>query len=97
MKELRTVWVVVVWIFETVWTGNVLSLHFLRRCWALCRSLSDTVQCPRGHRNPAYGVFECRCKALVEGWVFDRCVVCREVAGWTPCRTCGLPIRNPLL
>jgi hypothetical protein len=43
-----------------------------------------------------YGVFEGRCGAVVEDWVFARCRVCGQSAGWTPCTTCGLPIRNPL-
>ena len=35
--------------------------------------------------------------ALHEGWAFDRCRICGESAGWTPCVICGLPIKNPLL
>lgn len=85
------------WCVVTAWLG-------FRALWQLGVVLSRWRQvfgrqlhCPRGHATAAYGVFECRCGALVEDWVFARCSVCGQTAGWTPCTTCSLPIRNPLL
>jgi len=88
------------WVLATVWLG----LQTVRRIVWFVRKLpelrSETLICPRGHESPAYGVFECSSAApahLHEGWVFARCRVCGQSAGWTPCQTCGLPILNPLM
>lgn len=87
----------VVWCVVTFWLG-------VRALWQATVLLSRMrhvfsrhLFCARGHATPAYGVYECRCSALVEDWVFARCRVCRQSAGWTPCTTCGLPIKNPLI
>lgn len=104
MKELRSafrvLWIAVRligWVLETVWLGAraVWRLSVLAARWKTV--LAEARECPRHHRTAMYGVFECRCGALVEDWVFARCRVCGQSAGWTPCTTCGLPIRNPLL
>ena len=85
------------WLIETVWLGALATwrLGLLASRWRAV--LAEARQCPRGHVTPMYGVFECRCGALVEDWVFARCRVCGQSAGWTPCTVCGLPIKNPLL
>ena len=57
----------------------------------------QVTSCPRGHLVPLYGVYECACRAIHEGWVFGPCRVCQENCGWTPCLECGLPIGNPFL
>lgn len=70
------------------------TLVFVTRIPAI---FATTRRCPRGHRVPQYGVFECRsCRSNHEGWVFGRCKVCGDSAGWTPCPICGLPVRNPI-
>jgi hypothetical protein len=85
------------WLCETVWLGGVLLWRagVLTTRWR--DIFAETRPCARGHRTAMYGVYECRCGALVEDWVFARCRVCGLSAGWTPCTTCGLAIRNPLL
>lgn len=104
MKEIRfalrvtvTVFKALVWIIETMWLGAVATWRlglFVSR-WR--DVFAESRACPRGHLTAMYGVYECRCGALVEDWVFARCRVCGQSAGWTPCTTCGLPIKNPLL
>ena len=104
MKELRSALKVVTsglsmlgWLIETVWLGVQAAwrVGVLVSRWRAV--LAEVRLCPRGHATPMYGVFECRCGALVEDWVFARCRVCGQSAGWTPCTSCGLPIKNPLL
>jgi len=87
---------ITVWCLVTSWLGARAGLRLVRLAsrWPLI--LSETLPCPRGHRTPSYGVFTCACSALIEGWVFSRCVVCGQTAGWMECDECGLPIRNPL-
>lgn len=104
MRDVRGVFLgvricasVLVWV---VWTTAIGARALLRFTIVAARwrhVFSSRLHCARGHATPAHGVFECRCGALVEDWVFAKCPVCRQSAGWTPCRTCGLPIRNPLL
>lgn len=86
-----------VWFIGTTALGAGALLHFaiVVGRWRLV--FGGHLHCARGHVTPAHGVFECRCGALVEDWVFAKCLVCRQSAGWTPCTTCGLPIRNPLM
>lgn len=104
MRELRSAFGIVLtvlrvmgWMLGTVWLGAtaVWRLGILVSRW---RSIfAETLPCARGHETAVYGVYECRCGALVEDWVFGRCRVCGQSAGWTPCTTCGLPIQNPLI
>ena len=62
------------------------------------KAISTQVRlCPRGHEVPVYGLWDCGCGSRVEGWAFAPCPICRETAGYVPCLTCGLPVRNPLL
>lgn len=82
----------------TLWLGlsALFRLAVLGSRWRAV--VAETRACARGHETPMYGVYECAtCHALVEDWVFAQCRVCGHSAGWTPCTTCGLPIRNPLL
>lgn len=97
MRVLGTCVAVAAWCAITTWLGLRALWQFGRvlRRWRLV--FGRHLYCPRGHVTSAHGVFECRCGALVEDWVFARCAVCGQTAGWTPCTTCGLPIRNPLL
>lgn len=104
MKDLRTILGLLlaalrllVWVVVTVWLGAaaLIRLGVVAARWR--RVFGGSLRCARGHATPAYGVFECRCGALVEEWVFAKCPVCGSTAGWTPCTTCGLPIHNPLL
>ena len=97
MKEMRTVFFACFWFFETIWLAHCIMVRAIRFGWGWLNSFRETARCPRGHRTPVYGVYECRCRAVVEGWVFSKCRVCRQSAGWTPCLRCGLPVRNPLL
>lgn len=87
----------VLWFAVTVWLGVMVlwQTGLVVSRWR--RVFGRHLPCVRGHATAAYGVYECRCGALVEDWVFARCRVCGQSAGWTPCTTCGLPIRNPLL
>ena len=92
----RTVVRGLVWLVATTWEG-------VRTIWRLVLGAGrvpdlfrETLRCPRGHATPVYGVYQCKCGALHEGWAFDRCIVCGHSAGWTPCLDCGLPVKNPL-
>jgi hypothetical protein len=84
------------WSALTVWDGA----GVLRRLIRIGRCIPDVgrelLPCPRGHSVPVFGVFQCRCGAIHEGWAFGRCKVCGQSAGWTPCPECGLPVINPL-
>lgn len=89
-------WHAAAWCAGTAWLG-VRALW--RAGWLLARLpelLAETRPCPRGHAVPMYGVFDCACGAIHEGWVFGRCSVCGQSAGWTPCPECALPVRSPL-
>jgi hypothetical protein len=96
LKALTTTARVMGWVAATMWLGTVATwrLGVLVSRWR--QVMAETRFCHRGHVTPMYGVYECRCGALVEDWVFARCRVCGQSAGWTPCTTCGLPIKNPL-
>ena len=97
LKVLGTVASVLIWIAGTMWLGTVATCRLGVLVGRWHDVVSETRSCPRGHVTAMYGVFECRCGALVEDGVFARCRVCGQSAGWTPCTTCGLPIKNPLL
>jgi len=100
MKEAQLIVRLFVWTLETIVLGNALGWRILKYGFRLPRLFADRMPCPRGHRSPVYGVYECGhkgCHAVFEGYVFDRCPICRESAGWTPCHRCGLPVRNPML
>jgi len=103
MGELDWVWTIfirvaraLIWTAGTVWLGAVTFVRLARYLFHLRRALAETQRCPRGHVTPTYGVFECSCGALHEGWAFSPCRICGQSAGWIPCTVCGLPIRNPL-
>jgi len=85
------------WTVATIGLGALALWEIMGLARRLRRVFAQTLTCSRHHRTAAYGVFECRCGALVEGWAFDRCLVCGQSAGWMPCSRCGLPIRNPIL
>lgn len=85
------------WLLRTVWFGMSAFWRvgqFVRR---LSWLTAEQRICSRGHRVAMYGLYDCSCGAVHEGWVFGRCEICGTSCGWTPCPTCGLPIRNPLL
>jgi hypothetical protein len=87
----------VLWVVETLWLGGK-SIFRASVLIARYRQITAEVRlCPRGHEVAMYGLFDCHCGARLEGWAFSRCEVCHESAAWTPCLTCGLPVRNPLL
>ena len=88
---------VALWVLGTCWIGSRVVYRAVRLLLRWHLVMAETLPCPRGHRTPAYGVFTCVCSALVEGWVFTRCSICGQAAGWTPCGECGLPVRNPIL
>jgi len=103
VKELRwtlrffiTAIRVLSWVIGTLSLGAVTTwrLGLLASRWR--EVFAEARRCPRGHETAMYGVYECRCGALIEDWVFARCRVCGQSAGWTPCTACGLPIKNPL-
>ena len=81
------------WTFETLWLGMRLLIDALRAATRLPRRFASTLRCPRGHANDLFGVWRCRCGAVVEGHAFrTTCPVCRQVTGWIACERCGLPI-----
>ena len=91
---------IVLWVLGTAWLGLMTILRVIGFLRQLGELQSEILLCPRGHENPAYGVFECTSASPVhlhEGWVFGRCRVCDLSAGYTPCQVCGLAILNPLL
>lgn len=85
-----------VWSMGTVWLGAVALVRGAETALRLPAVLSNEVRCPRGHRFPSHGIFVCTCGATHEGWAFGRCRVCAGSCGWVVCRSCGLPIENPL-
>ena len=100
--EIRWMWRIavgcmggVLWLLGTVWIGAVTICRGIRAAFRLRWMFRQTLPCPRGHQTPTYGVYECACGSLHEGYVFARCRVCGMSAGWTPCLICGLPVRNP--
>lgn len=85
------------WVLGTIWLGALVMGRLVRLLTRWRWLVVERRFCPRGHRVPMYGLYECPCGAYHEGWVFGRCDICGESCGWTPCPSCGLPIRNPLL
>lgn len=103
MGELEWVWAIfikvvraLIWTAGTIWLGAVTLWRLVALLLRLRRDLAETQRCPRGHETPVYGVFECSCGAIHEGWAFSACRICGLSAGWIPCAVCGLPIRNPM-
>lgn len=88
---------ILLWVCATLWLGLVTAVRGLVVLAALPGTIRRTVRCTRGHEVDAYGVFLCRCGALVEGHVFAHCGVCHQPGGYTPCPMCGLPVRNRFL
>ena len=89
---LRTLW----WMLGTLWLGVEAVYRVILLAVRLRQILAQELCCPRGHSVPVYGVYECGCGSIHEGWAFGRCRVCGQSAGWTPCPECGLPVLNPL-
>lgn len=85
------------WATETLWLGARAIVRTAVLCARYRKIMAEERPCPRGHAVAMYGLFDCHCGSRVEGWVFARCAVCHESAAWTPCLTCGLPIRSPVL
>ena len=84
------------WVLETTLLGFTWTGQVARQLPRLRGALDETLRCPRGHLMPAFGVYDCACGAVSEGWVFRPCDVCRESAAYTPCLECGLPVLNPM-
>ncbi len=97
LRAMFTLGRLAVWVVATVCLGALTLWRFGLVAMRWRHVFGGELRCARGHATPAHGVYECRCGALVEDWVFARCRVCGQSAGWTPCSTCGLPIRNPFL
>jgi hypothetical protein len=93
MRTCKRLW----WIIVTLWLGHRLLCRLVRQALALRIFLSQTKRCSRGHLTPVFGVYQCRCKTILEGFVFRRCPICKQTASYTPCLECGLPLRNPFL
>ncbi len=85
------------WTLETLWIGVKTLVRTTVLCARYREIMAEVRLCPRSHEVAMYGLFDCHCGSRVEGWVFARCPVCHESAAWTPCPTCGLPLRNPVL
>ena len=85
------------WTIETLWLGAKALVRAAMLCARYRQIMAELRPCPRGHDVSMYGLFDCHCGSRLEGWVFSRCSVCGESAAWTPCPTCGLPVRNPVL
>ena len=88
---LRAAW----WVCETTWMGATTLRRFATVIRLLREANAEQLPCPRGHLVSVFGVYDCRCGAIHEGWAFGQCRVCGNGAGWTPCPTCGLPVVNP--
>ncbi len=77
----------------------VLAVWIARWTIALARTraaLAAQTRCPRGHAVDQYGIYRCAgCGAATESTAW-RCPICGALAGWTPCPTCGLAVRNPM-
>lgn len=86
-----------VWTAETLWLGGTSIFRAIVLLTRLRAITAEVRLCPRGHEVVMYGLFDCHCGARLEGWVFSHCAVCHESAAWTPCLTCGLPVRNPTI
>lgn len=84
------------WALGTTWLGTVALWQLGHLLARLPEVFAQELPCPRGHQVPMYGVFDCTCGSLHEGWVFSRCSVCGQSAGWTPCPECGLALLSPL-
>lgn len=99
VRLLAGIFRVVGWLLATARLGVATLWWWWRFLSRLGWLFAERRYCPRGHRVPMYGYFQCACGAVMEGWVFGRCDVCGDSCGWTPCTAtnCGLPIRNPLL
>ena len=93
LSVLGSLW----WIVETFWLGGTALLRAVILLAKYRTIMAEVRPCPRGHAVAMYGLFDCHCGSRLEGWVFGRCSVCHESAAWTPCPTCGLPVRNPVL
>src|SRR6185295_5467680 len=96
LRIIQTTLGVALWLLETVWIGG----KALRRSAMLLlrwrRINAQVLLCPRGHRVPVYGLWDCACGSRFDGWAFARCVNCHETGTFLACGVCGLPVRNPL-
>lgn len=97
MRLWLLVWQCCVWACVTIWLGAVTGVRCVFFLVALPDVVGRKLHCARGHTTDAYGIFACRCGALIEDHAFARCGVCRQPGAYLPCPTCGLPIRNRLL
>lgn len=104
MRELQTAFrflsaafSVVWWFVTTAWLGVMTLWRIGVLCSRSRQIFAEVRPCPRGHEVPMYGLFDCGCGARIESWIFAPCPICHESAGYTPCPSCGLPVRNPLL
>src|SRR5438477_11175431 len=104
MGEVRQAWDIflavagsVWWTIATLWLGGMALLRAVRLCARYRAIFAEIRPCGRGHEVAMYGLFDCHCGSRLEGWVFARCAVCGESAGWTPCPVCRVPVRHPLL
>lgn len=93
MLPVRAGW----WVVSTVLLGALALFQATRFALRLHLALSEVVVCPRGHEVPLFGLYQCACHSVHEGYVFGRCRVCGERAGWTPCPVCQLPIQSPFV
>ncbi len=95
-RILRDAWGVTVWTLETLWLGAIGLWRLGRLLRSLRAVLSLRLRCPRGHAVAAYGVWRCGCGAIIEGWAFRACPLCKGRPDFVPCRRCNLSIRSPL-
>jgi hypothetical protein len=76
------------------------SYRALRRLYYLRLCLTETLECPAGHRaTPAHGKWECAaCGTIFQGWIFRSCPGCLQRATTYTCEAegCGLTIINPM-
>lgn len=84
------------WTLGTTWLGGVALIRLGSLLGHLPDLFAEELPCPRGHPVALYGVYDCTCGSVHEGWAFGRCAVCGQSAGWTPCPECSLPVRSPL-
>lgn len=85
------------WFAVTTWLGGRTITRAARFALRFREALSKVSVCPRGHEVAVFGVYECACRSVHEGYAFARCRVCGQRAGWVPCPTCQLPVLSPFV
>ena len=85
------------WILTTVLLGTLLLARLPKTLRQIRMVLSDELECPQGHRLPAYGRMQCRrCGAIRSGWLLGACPACMSRPAYVSCGVCSDAVWNPL-